>query len=133
MSSERERQILDADDIDRCLTRMAHEVFERNRGIEDLALVGIRTRGVPLASRIRTVVQRIAGVLPPLGVLDINLYRDDLSLVDRYPVVGKTEIDFDLDGKVVVLVDDVLYTGRTTRAALDALVELGRARRIQLV
>ena len=120
-----------AADMDRSVTRIAHEVVERNRP-DTVALVGIRTRGVPLAERLRALVVKIAGVEPPLGRLDINLYRDDLSSVASYPVIGKTEIDFRLEDRAVVLVDDVLYTGRTTRAAMDALIEFGRPRRIQL-
>ena len=127
-----ERRILDAADLARCLTRLAHEVVERNRTVDRMAFVGIRTRGVPLARRLQRLVQEITGVEAPLGILDISLYRDDLSHVASAPVVGRTEIDFPLDDRVVVLVDDVLYTGRTTRAALDALVEFGRPRRIQL-
>lgn len=127
-----ERRILDAADLARCLTRLAHEVVERNRTVDRMAFVGIRTRGVPLARRLQRLVQEITGVEAPLGILDISLYRDDLSHVAGAPVVGRTEIDFPLDDRVVVLVDDVLYTGRTTRAALDALVEFGRPRRIQL-
>jgi pyrimidine operon attenuation protein/uracil phosphoribosyltransferase len=127
-----ERRILDAADLARCLTRLAHEVVERNRTVDQMVFVGIRTRGVPLARRLQHLVRQITGVEPPLGVLDISLYRDDLSHVASSPVVGRTEIDFPLDDRVVVLVDDVLYTGRTTRAALDALVEFGRPRRIQL-
>jgi len=127
-----ERRILDASDLARCLTRLAHEVVERNRTVDRMAFVGIRTRGVPLARRLQRLVQEITGVEAPLGILDISLYRDDLSHVASAPVVGRTEIDFPLDDRVVVLVDDVLYTGRTTRAALDALVEFGRPRRIQL-
>ena len=127
-----ERRILDAADLARCLTRLAHEVVERNRTVDQVVFVGIRTRGVPLARRLRQVVHEITGVEPPLGILDISLYRDDLSRVASSPVVGRTEIDFALEDKVVVLVDDVLYTGRTTRAALDALLEFGRPKRIQL-
>ncbi len=120
-----------AADMDRSITRIAHEVVERNQP-DSVALVGIRTRGVPLAERLRALIAGIAGVEPPLGRLDINLYRDDLSSVASYPVIGKTEIDFRLEERAVVLVDDVLYTGRTTRAAMDALIEFGRPRRIQL-
>ena len=120
-----------AADMERSVTRIAHEVVERNKP-NSVALVGIRTRGVPLAERLRLLIGEIAGVQPPLGRLDINLYRDDLSSVASYPVIGKTEIDFRLEDRAVVLVDDVLYTGRTTRAAMDALIEFGRPRRIQL-
>ena len=128
----RERRILDAADLARCLTRLAHEVVERNRDVDQVVFVGIRTRGVPLARRLQQAVREITGTEPPLGILDISLYRDDLSRVASSPVVGRTEIDFALEDRVVVLVDDVLYTGRTTRAALDALMEFGRPRRIQL-
>ncbi len=128
----RERRILDAADLARCLTRLAHEVVERNRDVDQVVFVGIRTRGVPLARRLRQAVHEITGTEPPLGILDISLYRDDLSHVASAPVVGRTEIDFALEDRVVVLVDDVLYTGRTTRAALDALMAFGRPRRIQL-
>ena len=127
-----ERRILDAADLARCLTRLAHEVVERNGDVDQVAFVGIRTRGVPLARRLQQMVREITGAEPPLGILDISLYRDDLSHVASSPVVGRTEIDFALEDRVVVLVDDVLYTGRTTRAALDALVTFGRPRRIQL-
>jgi len=126
-----ERAIMAALDIERSITRIAHEILERNDA-EAFALVGIRTRGVPLAERVRAIIHELASVEPPLGRLDINLYRDDLSLVANSPVIGKTEIDFRLEERSVVLVDDVLYTGRTTRAAMDALIEFGRPRRIQL-
>jgi pyrimidine operon attenuation protein/uracil phosphoribosyltransferase len=126
-------QIMNQDDIDRVLSRMAHQIRESDRGdLSDLAIVGIRTRGVPLARRLAEKIARIEGVPPPVGVLDINLYRDDLSRIDYHPVLRKTEIPFDLDDRHVVLVDDVLFTGRTIRAALDALIDLGRPRVIQL-
>jgi pyrimidine operon attenuation protein / uracil phosphoribosyltransferase len=127
--------VLDADRMARTLARIAHEILERNRGIEEVALVGIRTRGVPLARRIAKAIQQITGHEPPTGALDITLYRDDLSghAVGPQPVVRKTEIPFSIDGKVILLVDDVLYTGRTIRAALDALIDFGRPRAIQLI
>ena len=115
----------------RALVRIAHEILERNPQPESLALVGVRTRGVPLARRIAGHLAEI-GAEVPVGALDINLYRDDLTRVAEQPVIGKTEIGFPVDDRVVVLVDDVLYTGRTTRAALDALIDFGRPRRIQL-
>lgn len=127
-----ERRILDAPDLTRCLTRLAHEVVERNRVIDQVVFLGIRTRGVPLSQRLQEIVQNITGVSLPLGIIDISLYRDDLSRVATSPIVGRTEIDFSIEDRVVVLVDDVLYTGRTTRAALDAVVEFGRPQRIQL-
>ncbi len=124
--------ILDGPSIGRTLTRMAHEILEKNKGAEGLALIGIQTRGVPLAKRLQQNINAIAKKEVPLGILDINLYRDDLTKVSEQPVVGKTEINFDLDEKIIVLVDDVLYTGRTVRAALDAMVDFGRPKRIEL-
>ena len=129
--------VLDASRMARALARIAHEILERNAGIEEVALVGIRTRGVPLARRIAKSIKEISGHETPCGALDITLYRDDLSgnssAAGQQPVVHKTEIDFSIDGKLILLVDDVLYTGRTTRAALDALIDFGRPREIQLV
>lgn len=125
-------RVLDAASIDRSLTRIAHEILERAKGAEGLALVGVQTRGVPLARRLATKIAAIDGTAPPVGLLDINLYRDDLSRIAEHPVLRRTEIPFELDDRAVVLVDDVLFTGRTVRAALDALMDLGRPRRIQL-
>jgi pyrimidine operon attenuation protein / uracil phosphoribosyltransferase len=126
---------MDADRMGRTLARIAHEILERNRGIEDLALVGIRTRGVPLARRLARMIRDITQIEIPTGALDITLYRDDLmrTAVGAQPVIHKTEIPFSIDDKRILLVDDVLYTGRTIRAALDALIEFGRPRAIQLV
>jgi pyrimidine operon attenuation protein/uracil phosphoribosyltransferase len=114
---------------------MAHEIVERNRGIEDVALVGIRTRGVPIARRLAATVREITGVDVPVGTLDITLYRDDLMryAVGPQPVVHRTDIPFSIDDRRILLVDDVLYTGRTVRAALDALIDFGRPRNIQLI
>ena len=128
-------QVMDADRMGRALTRIAHEILERNRGTSDLALVGIRTRGVPLARRLARSLQEITGDQVPTGALDITLYRDDLMrhAVGPQPVVRRTEIPFSIDGRKILLVDDVLYTGRTTRAALDALTDFGRPKSIQLV
>jgi len=123
---------MDAGEIERSLTRIAHEILEKHRPQDELCLVGIRTRGVPLAQRLAQRIEEIAGAVPPLGLLDINLYRDDLSLIADHPVLKKTEIPFALDGSSIVLVDDVLFTGRTVRAALDGLLDLGRPARIQL-
>ena len=120
--------VLDAPSIERAVTRMAHEILEKNKDTGDLALVGIQTRGVVLANRL----QQKIGTQVPLGVLDINLYRDDLTRIADQPVIRKTEIGFDLTGKTVVLVDDVLFTGRTIRSALDALIDFGRPKRIEL-
>jgi pyrimidine operon attenuation protein / uracil phosphoribosyltransferase len=127
--------VLDADQVARSLARIAHEILERNRGIDEVALVGIRTRGVPLARRIAASIQDISGHEVPTGALDITLYRDDLmrTPVGPQPVVRKTEIPFSIDDKRILLVDDVLFTGRTIRAALDALIDFGRPRAIQLV
>ena len=119
----------------RTLARIAHEISERNRGIEELALVGIRTRGVPIARRLAEAIKDINGVDVPTGALDITLYRDDLMrhAVGPQPLVRRTEIPFSIDDKRILLVDDVLYTGRTIRAALDALIDFGRPRVIQLI
>jgi pyrimidine operon attenuation protein/uracil phosphoribosyltransferase len=126
---------MDADRISRALTRIAHEIVERNRGVENVALVGVRSRGVPLARRIAHALKQIAGDDVPTGALDITLYRDDLMRhqVGPQPLVRSTEIPFSIDDRMIILVDDVLYTGRTTRAALDALIDFGRPRAIQLV
>jgi pyrimidine operon attenuation protein/uracil phosphoribosyltransferase len=126
---------MDADRMGRTLTRIAHEVLERNRGVEELALVGIRTRGVPLARRLAHSIRDINRHDVPTGALDITLYRDDLMrhAVGPQPVVRRTEIPFSIDDKRILLVDDVLYTGRTIRAALDALIDFGRPKAIQLV
>jgi pyrimidine operon attenuation protein/uracil phosphoribosyltransferase len=123
---------MDSDQIRRAVVRISHEILERNKGVDDLCLVGIRTRGAVLAERIKAAIRDIEGREVPLGVLDINLYRDDLAIVSKQPVVRETHIDFDITDKKVVLVDDVLFTGRTIRAALDALVDLGRPSCIQL-
>ena len=127
--------VMDADRMGRALTRIAHEILERNRGTNELALVGIRTRGVPLARRIARSLREINGDDVPTGALDITLYRDDLMRqpVGPQPVVRRTEIPFSIDDRRILLVDDVLYTGRTIRAALDALIDFGRPRAIQLV
>ncbi|MBS3970706.1 MAG: bifunctional pyr operon transcriptional regulator/uracil phosphoribosyltransferase PyrR [Clostridia bacterium] len=124
--------IMDEDKIRRSLTRIAHEIIEKNKGTEDLVLVGIRSRGVPLAHRLNEIIEQIEGHKVPEGIIDITLYRDDLSSLAEKPVLNKTEVPFDLKGKNVVLVDDVLYTGRTVRAALDAMADLGRAKTVQL-
>ena len=128
-------QVMDADRMSRALTRIAHEILERNRGTSDLALVGIRTRGVPLARRIAHALKDINREDVPTGSLDITLYRDDLMrhAVGPQPVVRRTEIPFSIDDKRILLVDDVLYTGRTIRSALDALIDFGRPRSIQLI
>jgi pyrimidine operon attenuation protein/uracil phosphoribosyltransferase len=126
---------MDADRISRTLTRIAHEIVERNRGVDDLALVGVRTRGVHIARRLARTLREIAHEDIPTGALDITLYRDDLMrhAVGPQPLVRKTEIPFSIDDRKILLVDDVLYTGRTVRAALDALIDFGRPRAIQLI
>jgi pyrimidine operon attenuation protein/uracil phosphoribosyltransferase len=128
-------QVMDADRMSRALTRIAHEILERNRGLDELALVGIRTRGVPLARRLARALKEINGDDVPTGALDITLYRDDLMRhpVGPQPLVRRTEIPFSIDDRKIMLVDDVLYTGRTIRAALDALIDFGRPRVIQLI
>ena len=125
-------KILDQDAISRSLLRIAHEILEKNRGTEGLCLVGIRNRGAYLAERIAGCIKKIDNAVVPVGILDITLYRDDLTLIAAQPVVHKTEIGFDISDKNIVLVDDVLYSGRTIRAALDALIDLGRPKSIQL-
>jgi pyrimidine operon attenuation protein/uracil phosphoribosyltransferase len=126
---------MDASRLGRTLARVAHEIVERNRGLEKLAFVGIRTRGVPLARRLAASVKDITNVAPPVGTLDITLYRDDLMrhTLGPQPVLHRTDIPFSIDDRRILLVDDVLYTGRTVRAALDALIDFGRPRSIQLI
>jgi pyrimidine operon attenuation protein/uracil phosphoribosyltransferase len=127
--------IMDADRMSRTLTRIAHEIVERNRGIDNIALIGIRTRGVVIARRLAQALRQITNEPVPTGTLDITLYRDDLMrhAVGPQPLVRKTEIPFSIDDQKILLVDDVLYTGRTVRAALDALIDFGRPREIQLI
>ena len=124
--------LMDGEAIRRSLVRISHEIVEKNKGVENIVLVGIRTRGVPIAERLAEAIEKIEGERPPVGVLDITLYRDDLSTLDYQPVVRTTELPVDISGKIVVLVDDVLYTGRTIRAALDAVIDMGRPTTIQL-
>ncbi|MGH2363249.1 MAG: bifunctional pyr operon transcriptional regulator/uracil phosphoribosyltransferase PyrR [Chloroflexota bacterium] len=124
--------MMTADDIRRALTRIAHEIIERNKGTRNLALVGMRTRGIPLARRLASQLDDLEHLQVPVGELDITLYRDDLSSRALQPLVGATRLPVDVSGKVIVLVDDVIFTGRSTRAALDALVDFGRPRAIQL-
>ncbi|UMZ75308.1 bifunctional pyr operon transcriptional regulator/uracil phosphoribosyltransferase PyrR [Natranaerofaba carboxydovora] len=124
--------IMDDEKLDRSLTRIAHEILENNKNISDLVLVGIRRRGVPLAKRLGQKINEIENIDLPIGILDITLYRDDLSQLKDKPIVKKTELPCEITDKTVVVVDDVLFTGRTVRAALDALIDLGRPRLIQL-
>ncbi len=127
-----EKQLMSAEEMRRALVRIAHEVIERNAGVQGVALVGVRARGVPLAERLAQAIAETEGQPVPVGILDITLYRDDVGLRADLPIVRSTAIPFAVDGLTIVLVDDVLYTGRTVRAALDALMDLGRPRRIQL-
>ena len=131
--SLRERiDILTGEEMERAIKRISHEILERNKGAKDLVMVGIRTRGYVIAERICKVISHIDGVVLPVGALDITLYRDDLRVGAKQPVIHKTEIDFDIEGKNIILTDDVLYTGRTIRCALDALIDFGRPKSIQL-
>jgi pyrimidine operon attenuation protein/uracil phosphoribosyltransferase len=132
MADTKIKILLDKQDINRSLTRIAHEIWERNRGMENLVLIGIRRHGVPIAQRLSQKLKEIAGITIPVGALDITLYRDDLSEIDSQPVLKKTEIPFSIKGTRVILCDDVLYTGRTIRAALDGIIDLGRPMSIQL-
>ena len=129
---QQKAQLMSASEIERTLVRLAHEIIEKNNGAKDLGLVGIRRRGVPLAQRLAQTIQRIEKNSVPTGTLDITLYRDDLSPLGPKPVVQKAEIGFPVTGKNIVLVDDVIYTGRTARAAMDALFHQGRPKKVQL-
>ena len=124
--------LMDEDAIRRALVRIAHEIVEKNHGVENIVLVGIRTRGVPMSERIADAIEQIEGNRPPVGMLDITLYRDDLTRLSYQPVVHPTHLPVDITGKIVVLCDDVLFTGRTIRAALNELADMGRPQRIQL-
>ena len=125
-------QIMDKAQMERSVHRMAHEIIEQNRGLAKICLVGIRSRGVPLAQRLSEYLRLIEGQEIPVGMLDITLYRDDLSTIAHQPVIKGSQVDFDIEDAVIVLVDDVLFTGRTVRAAIDALMDFGRPRQIQL-
>ena len=125
-------QIMTGDDVTRTITRLAHQILEKNSGTQDLCLIGIKTRGVPLAERLAEAINRIEGTTVPVGTLDITLYRDDLSKLNIDPVINQTNVSFSVEEKTVVLVDDVIFTGRTARCALDAVMDLGRPARIQL-
>ena len=132
MQIREKSQLLDSADMNRALARIAHEVIERNHGTDDVVLIGIQRRGVSLARDVQRAITRIEGTDVPLGTLDITFYRDDLSTMGPAPSVGSTDLPFDINDKTVVLVDDVLYTGRTVRAAMNELMDYGRARAIQL-
>lgn len=126
-------QLMSASEIDRTMVRLAHEILEKSPDVNHLAFIGIRRRGVPMAQRLAKKIEALEGRAVPVGILDINLYRDDLSTVGHKPVVGTTDIPFPVQGKDIILMDDVLYTGRTIRAALDALFDHGRPSRVQLL
>lgn len=132
MKFKEKARIMDQDSVRRALIRIAHEIVERNKGTEGLVIVGIRRRGVVIAQRLAAFIKEIEGKSVPTGILDITLYRDDLTTRADQPLVQRTEIPFSVTGKRVILVDDVLYTGRTIRAAMDALIDLGRPQMIQL-
>ena len=132
MVAKKKTVVLNSEMMRRALIRMAHEIVEENRGTENLVILGIRTKGVHLARRVAGHIEAFEGVKIPFGILDITLYRDDLQHTTVQPVIGRTELPFDITGKVVVLVDDVLYTGRTVRAALDEIIDFGRPARILL-
>jgi pyrimidine operon attenuation protein/uracil phosphoribosyltransferase len=125
-------RVMDSDDLRRAVTRIAHEILERNGGIDNLAVIGIQTRGSFLARRVAGAIESIEGEAVPVGVLDITLYRDDLQTIADQPVVNESDIPFDVQGKTIILVDDVLYTGRTVRAALDEIIDFGRPKSVQL-
>jgi pyrimidine operon attenuation protein / uracil phosphoribosyltransferase len=126
------KQVMDNVEMERAITRISHEILEKNKGTENLALVGIRTGGAVLAMRFQAMIKKIEEVEVPLGILDITLYRDDLSEIGAQPEIRETEIDFNVDGKKIILIDDVLFTGRTIRCALDQLIDFGRPTSIQL-
>jgi pyrimidine operon attenuation protein / uracil phosphoribosyltransferase len=132
MTEPKSTSVMDAEKIDRSLTRIAHEILERHRDVEKLVLVGIRTRGVPISRRLQKKIAAIEGTELPLGILDINLYRDDITSVGPSAILKETIIHFPIDDRKVILADDVLFTGRTIRAALDGLMDFGRPRSIEL-
>ena len=129
---KKKAKIMDSQAMERAITRIAHEIIEKNKGVSGVALIGVQRRGVPLANRLGARIEKVEGLKVPVGVLDITFYRDDLSLVDESPILNKTDIPFGITDLSIVLVDDVLFTGRTTRAALDALMSSGRPKAIQL-
>lgn len=132
MQYQEKNQIMDEQAIERALVRISHEIIEHNKSMEDVCLIGIQRRGVPMAKRIAKNIQKIEGQEVAFGILDITLYRDDLSELAEHPIVNATEIPFSIIGKTIVLVDDVLYTGRTARSAIEAIIDLGRPKSIQL-
>jgi len=125
-------EIMDQSSIDRAIARISHEIIEKNKGVSEIAIIGIQRRGVPLARRIAKRIHEIEGLHVPVGILDITFYRDDLSMLAEHPVINGTQIDFSVNDKKIILVDDVLFTGRTVRAAIDAIMDIGRPKGIQL-
>ncbi|MCX7922950.1 MAG: bifunctional pyr operon transcriptional regulator/uracil phosphoribosyltransferase PyrR [Clostridia bacterium] len=125
-------EIMDENGITRAITRISHEIIEKNKGVEDVVLIGVQRRGVPLAKRIAQKIKDVEGKSVPVGILDITLYRDDLSMLAEHPIINGTEINFSITNKKIILVDDVIFTGRTTRAAIDAIMDIGRPKMIQL-
>ena len=132
MTVVQKTELMDENAITRAITRISHEIIEKNKGVEDLVLMGIQRRGVPLARRIAQKIKEVENRDILVGILDITLYRDDLSLLNEHPIINGTEIDFDIANKKVVLVDDVIFTGRTVRAAIDAIMDINRPQMIQL-
>ena len=131
MQPKAKAQIMDENAMNRALSRIAHEIIEKNKGVDNVVLIGIKRRGVPLAQRLAEKIKEFEGEKVPVGILDITLYRDDLSTLAEYPVVNSSNVPFDINGKIVVMVDDVLYTGRTARAAMDAIIDMGRPKALQ--
>ena len=129
---QKKTQIMDSPQLQRTITRMAHEIIERNKGVDDVVLVGVRTRGKPIAEMLARAILRVEGAQVQVGSVDITYYRDDMTHLSKEPTINFTDVPFDVEDKTVVLVDDVLYTGRTARAAMDCIMDLGRPRRIQL-
>ncbi|MCX7746816.1 MAG: bifunctional pyr operon transcriptional regulator/uracil phosphoribosyltransferase PyrR [Clostridia bacterium] len=125
-------EIMDESGIARAVTRIAHEIIEKNKGVQGIVLMGIQRRGVPLAKRIAEKISEIEGIDAPVGILDITFYRDDLSMLSEHPVINGTQIDFDINDKRIILIDDVIFTGRTVRAAIEAIMDIGRPKMIQL-
>ncbi len=132
MFMQEKAKIMDEVEIKRAISRIAHEIIEKNKGIDSILLIGIQRRGVPLAKRIAQEIAKAENKEIPVGILDITFYRDDLSMLSEHPIVNATDIGFNINDKIIILVDDVLYTGRTVRAAIDAIMDLGRPKMIQL-
>lgn len=132
METQQKKFLVNEKEVNRIITRMAHEIIEKNHGAKELCIIGIRTRGVYVGERLANIIKKIENVEVPVGILDITLYRDDVDSIDKQPIVKETDIPFDITNKKILLVDDVLFTGRSTRAALDAIMDFGRPKEIQL-